>query len=420
MHAFRAQHCRPVLRSQAECFGQNGSRQRKILARTQLRISGCDTNVVAPDVIVLTLVSPQKNARVHRLVNVLENLDLQVTILGPGAAKTQLEMSVRRFLARSLIWGATVLKVGRPRVLSLIVSVFFRMLRHRNLLKQFQGTVIVEDVLLTPLLFSLSPNVRTLVDVRDLSHRLYEHRKIWRLTFGRALKELMQVTLSESDAVFTVSEGLAAVLREDFSIQPSVVRSIPDIPPRARDSGEKKRPLRLVYMGRADENRRLDLLIKACAGLDQSLRLDLYLVGHRSDMRRLEQLGKRAKNVVFRETVPMLQIVDTLEQYDCGYVAYPPTIMNLAYALPNKFFEYLAAGIPVIVNSGSEMARIVEEYSCGVVVDSSSPLELRKSLESLDAGRLLFLEEGVKRAQNALNWSEESAVLKDLLLERQL
>ena len=77
------------------------------------------------------------------------------------------------------------------------------------------------------------------------------------------------------------------------------------------------------------------------------------------------------------------------------------------YALPNKFFDSVAAGIPVAVFDCPEVAAIVEEHQCGLVVDSVEELIQQWDEHAACRYRLMF-------AREALTMEELITPLEDL------
>ena len=69
-----------------------------------------------------------------------------------------------------------------------------------------------------------------------------------------------------------------------------------------------------------------------------------------------------------------LNLLDTLRGYDWGYVGTPVPHAQWTRALPNKIFDYLAAGLPCIVQNCPEAAAIIEYTEAGVVVPDGQPL----------------------------------------------
>ena len=77
-----------------------------------------------------------------------------------------------------------------------------------------------------------------------------------------------------------------------------------------------------------------------------------------------------ATGAVYMPTLPYLDLMRNLTRYDWGLCGCPISHPQWENAMPNKLFEYIAAGIPVIVINAAECAEFVMEHGLGVVVDS--------------------------------------------------
>jgi len=77
-----------------------------------------------------------------------------------------------------------------------------------------------------------------------------------------------------------------------------------------------------------------------------------------------------AAGAVVMPTVSYATLLMQLSRYDAGLVGGPVDHPQWHMAMPNKLFDYLAAGIPVIVHKADECARFVREHNVGVVVDT--------------------------------------------------
>jgi hypothetical protein len=119
----------------------------------------------------------------------------------------------------------------------------------------------------------------------------------------------------------------------------------------------------------ADQNLGLDILVDPGKGHD--------LTG--SVFEPYRRLAARHANVSFGVGVKRSGLATRIKDYGFGLVLMrydfaqsAVTAEKLRFALPNKLFGYLAAGLPVIVNSEFEaMARLVEENGLGLAVRSA-------------------------------------------------
>jgi hypothetical protein len=116
-----------------------------------------------------------------------------------------------------------------------------------------------------------------------------------------------------------------------------------------------------------------------------SMTLDFYLAAN--DPAYLESLKERAAgaaNITFHEPVPFTELVATLNTYDVGLHILAPTNFNNAYALPNKFFEYVQARLGLIIGPSPEMMRILRERDLGAVTADFTAEALAEVLRGLD------------------------------------
>jgi len=102
----------------------------------------------------------------------------------------------------------------------------------------------------------------------------------------------------------------------------------------------------------------------------------------------------------------MRELSQRLNQYDIGMDLLPPNSLNNRFTLPNKFFEFIQARLAVAIGPSPEMAKIVNQYGCGVVSGDFSPESLARELSALTSRRI----DGLKLR------SHEAA--KDLCFER--
>jgi glycosyltransferase involved in cell wall biosynthesis len=95
-------------------------------------------------------------------------------------------------------------------------------------------------------------------------------------------------------------------------------------------------------------------------------------------------------------------MMQMLIRSDVGLILFQPTPNNVG-GLPNKLFENLAAGIPTIASNFPEMARIINEEKCGLLVAPTKPQEIADAIEYLYRHDDVTLEMG----RNALSAAQE-------------
>ncbi len=127
------------------------------------------------------------------------------------------------------------------------------------------------------------------------------------------------------------------------------------------------------------------------------------------------------RNVDYRGNLERKSAVEIMMGSMIGMICYLPE-PNHINAFPNKLFEYMAAGLPVIASNFPLWRQIVEDAQCGVCVDPTDPYEIRSAIRKLmedPAGCRRMGENGRRAVLEKYNWKNEETKLvslyKDLL-----
>lgn len=114
-------------------------------------------------------------------------------------------------------------------------------------------------------------------------------------------------------------------------------------------------------------------------------------------------------NVFHLPEIPNEQVIDCAASATIGFALIEPISLSYQYALPNKLFEYIMAGTPVIVSDMPQMTGIVERYKVGLTVSMDSHGEVvaatRRLLTEPDLHRRFA--DNCKTAASELNWEKE-------------
>jgi len=115
------------------------------------------------------------------------------------------------------------------------------------------------------------------------------------------------------------------------------------------------------------------------------------------------------KNVVLYLTfTPHDKIIEETQKADVIFSFYDPKIPNNRYASPNKLFEAMMCGKPILVNSDTSMAKIVSLNKCGLIIEYGNEEELKNNLLKLIEDKELLKNLGLnarKTYENKYNWT---------------
>jgi glycosyltransferase involved in cell wall biosynthesis len=206
-----------------------------------------------------------------------------------------------------------------------------------------------------------------------------------------------------ADEVITASPGYADVLSKRYRVpRPTVVRNIPDGPlsgvcatgqpstdslltdaPRAR-TGQQQTPL-IVYIGGLMPGRGLEQTIDALA-LAPTMRLRAVGPGsqeYRSSLLARAVAAGVADRLELREPVPPTAVAGALDGATAGLCLIQPVCRSYELTLPNKLFEYAAAGVPVLASDLPVIATVVRAEQLGEVVAHDDPRGIAAGLQRL-------------------------------------
>lgn len=174
----------------------------------------------------------------------------------------------------------------------------------------------------------------------------------------------------------------------------------------------------VIYVGCISRIRGVLELVRALGLLNSGLQIKLQLVGEFES----EHLHAEAQATIGWERVEYLgwqsvgQVNALFREARVGIVNFHPVKYHLD-SLPNKLFEYMAAGLPVIASNFPRWRPIVEDSQCGLLIDPLQPDEIANAIEWIMTHKKEAEEMG-QRGRSAViskyNWQTEFLKLKNL------
>lgn len=247
-----------------------------------------------------------------------------------------------------------------------------------------------------------------------------ESSQAWKLFFSPLIRHFLTKYAGKVQASATVSQPMADRYHAEFGLNPILVYNAPkfvDVPRRDIDPEH----ITLVHQGSPVPNRRLETLIEAVALADARYTLHLMLVAPESDpyYRSLVHLAETVApgRVFFQPPVYPTEIVRAIAQYDIGISLIPPATATYWLTLPNKIFESIVAGQPVIVGRSPAMADLIRQHDVGWVTADFTAAALAQTLNALTTDDIRAARERARRAAQILNAEVEMAKLVNLLSE---
>ena len=207
----------------------------------------------------------------------------------------------------------------------------------------------------------------------------------------RFFKFAERFIMSRADAVITVCDSIAHELEKNVkgsSAEITVIRNIPDLNPSPNESDYRNLNLRelfglqqeqqlVIYQGGVGPSRNLEPVIDALAYAPRTV---LVIRGpaiehFAKDYQARAALSGVQDRLFCLDPVPSADVVAAAAA--SGAVAGLYTVgqicLSWVYALPNKIFEYMVAGLPILTADYPEVRKLVDHYEIGIVFDPDDP-----------------------------------------------
>lgn len=252
-------------------------------------------------------------------------------------------------------------------------------------------------------------------DTHELATEEYAQSWRWRVVRRPLIKAIEMQGVAQASAVSCVSRGIAQRLVQLYGLgrEPIVLRNIPNVAAQgARPAGDR---IRVLYHGAVAPGRGLEACIESVPFWRPEF--DLTIRGPATDeyRARLEQWiagSGAADRITLAPAVTATQLVEAAASSDIGLFALPAHSLQNIYALPNKLFEYVAAGLALCVSDLPEMADFVREHDLGVSFSEITPRSIADAVNSFDFASLVMFKARARDAAQKLNAHAESAELR--------
>jgi glycosyltransferase involved in cell wall biosynthesis len=260
----------------------------------------------------------------------------------------------------------------------------------------------------------------------------YDARELFGYLAGLKDKKFIQKMLrgiekrfiGKADVVMVTGEMDKEFLMKEYGINNIIVlRNLPlrqhNITPidyREKYNIDKKKII-LIYQGVILHGRGIKLLYAALKRIPEAV---LIIIGdgeYKNYYERLAQSEGLNERVFFTGKIEQDQLFSYSAGGDIGTALIENLSLSYYYALPNKLFEYIQAGVPSLVSNFPQMKKVVEDYGIGRGVDPEKEDEIAEIILSMisDEKQYQEMKDKCRGAAEELNWEKEFQILKMLL-----
>jgi len=235
-------------------------------------------------------------------------------------------------------------------------------------------------------------------EVPELTNRKFVQR-IW--------TSIEKWIFPELKYVFTVNDSIAELYRKKYNVDVKVIRNVPFYEPiiSAKTKTELSLPIdkKIIILQGAWINidRGAEEAVLAMKSVEGAI---LYIIGGGDVIDELHRLVNKhvlQNKVRFLPRQPYYELKQYTLNADIGLTLDKDTNLNYRFSLPNKIFDYMHAGIPMLATKLPEIEKVFSKYEMGVLVEKVEP--------ELIAEKINFMLSNVEKQQE---WKQNAKLAR--------
>ncbi len=296
---------------------------------------------------------------------------------------------------------------------------------------KFQFDIIIchePDSLLVGWVYKLVHKCNLIYDSHELYSKYFPQHfkyKLVKKTIELTIRLFEKIVCRKVNTIITVSDSIKNYFNSLGFNNVVVIYNVPKIEifeQKELKTDKKEDELWICHEGNINFNRGLKQLLEIINIMKKEIKVKLNIIGE------IEEREKKWFNQYLRENV-LNEIVNVtgwldykkvgnyIKQNDIGIILFQP-IPNNIVGLPNKLFNYMAFGLPIVVPNFPDMKTIISEYKCGITVNPTNQEEVAKKILSLfsDKSLLSQMQLNSKNAfEKVFNWGNMEYKLFELI-----
>jgi glycosyltransferase involved in cell wall biosynthesis len=227
--------------------------------------------------------------------------------------------------------------------------------------------------------------------------------------------------------IYTICDSFCELYRRDYGKTLRPVRNVPyrkwaaidlPLPPDIEKQLPRDKFFLLFQGAGINPERGVEELVMAMTWLDPH-HFHLVIIGGGDIFDRIigmVQEKKLSDRITLIPKVPLEVLCSVTRRADLGLSLDKPTNINHIYGLPNKIFDYLHSGVPVLVSRLVELEKIVNQYQVGDYIDNHDPAHIAARIEAIsrDPIRLKRWKNNTGRVIDELNWEKEGQIVIEI------
>jgi len=175
----------------------------------------------------------------------------------------------------------------------------------------------------------------------------------------------------------------------------------------------KKDQIIFLYQGDLGVGRNITNLIKSFSRLKSKDKVIVFM-GDGPFLNQVKNASKKSDYIFYHEAVDPDILLNYTSSADIGMSLIENTSKSYNYCMPNKMFEYMMAGIPIIVTDLYEMSNFIKNNNIGYILKGYSVEEIINLVDSIDKYMLSAFFNNINDTKRKYNWGEQEKILLEV------
>lgn len=242
----------------------------------------------------------------------------------------------------------------------------------------------------------------------------YTNNIVKRLIFKKSnlVYKLEEKTTSLMDGIIVVCQENKQRLIDKYNLDSDKIEIIYNTPSKRffnfKRFEDKREYKTIAYHGYINNERNLEEFLDVAKEFKD---YDFHLWGKVTSDSQIELVFKNHDNIKFFGEYNLANLKEIIKQTDIGILPYVND-EHINNTISNKFFDYMANGIPVLCSNAKPMVELIDEISCGSYYNLSSEENIRDALTKLKNNNLDEMgKNGYDAFTNKYNWEEDEKKL---------
>ena len=224
---------------------------------------------------------------------------------------------------------------------------------------------------------------------------------------------LERIFIYEVDKVITVSPSIANEYARIYDIEkPDLVLNCPPYTDDVQNDIFRTKfnipndTTIFLYQGGLYRARGIEMLLKAFEKRTTQDKVIIFM-GYGPLAVDIQAMAAASSVIFYHPAVSQDVLLDHTSSADIGVCMTPNTCLNHYYCLPNKFFEYTMAGVPVMVSDLFELGRVINEFKNGYIIEGEDLQAFTHAIDKVNVSDLEKMKARIPTVKKQYNWENQ-------------